>query len=203
MDPTVKQSIASAVTSAVAAVINAIQTKHKEKMLALQEMIEKSLLFRDFSSSTPPSDPDAIFKAHPTTDSLPKTLTERWNQANLGYFDPHLDKANSKDEIVLIGKDVYYRNLVLIVQRLQSLITFRDAVFVKANVATSFRDSALKWYTSKLSNFDRNALNNNPGVKNWVNTLFHRFKVPTSIALRLLTDETYFLDDAQAQWPPA
>ena len=102
-----------------------------------------------------------------------------------------------------VGKDVYYRNVVLFIQRLQSLVTFRGATLVKANIATSLRGSALEWYTSELSDFDCDALNNDPGVKSWVNTLSHRFKVPTSVALGLLTDETYSLDDARARRPPA
>ena len=82
-------------------------------------------------------------------------------------------------------------------------MTFRVAALVKENIATSLRGSALEWYTSELSDFDRNALNNDPGIKSWVNTLSHCFKVPTSVALGLLTDETYTLDDARAWWPPA
>lgn len=105
--------------------------------------------------------------------------------------------------MVLVGKDVYYKNMVLFVQRLQSLVTFKGAALVKANMAMSLRGSALEWYTSELSNFDRNALNNNPGVKSWINTLFHRFKVPTNVALGLLTDETYSLEDARACRPAA
>ena len=77
MDPMVKQSIASAITSAVSVAVDAIQTKHKLEMLALREMIEKSLLLRNSSSSTPSPDPDATLKAHPATDSLPKALTKR------------------------------------------------------------------------------------------------------------------------------
>ncbi len=102
-----------------------------------------------------------------------------------------------------VGKDVYYRNVVLFVQRLQSLVTFKEAALVKANITTSLRNSALELYTSELSNFDRDALNNNLGVKSWVNTLSHCFKVPTSVAFDLLTDETYSLDNARAQRPPA
>ena len=201
--PTVEQSIVNAITSAVAAAVEAIQTKHEEEMLALRKMIEKSLFLRDFSSFTPPPDPDAAPKAHPATNSLPKASTKRWNQANLGYFDPHLDRAHGKGEIVLVGKDVYYRNVVLFVQRLQSLVTFRGTALVKANIATLLRGSALEWYSSELSNFDCNALNNDPSVKSWVNTLSHCFKVPTSVVLGLLTNETYSLDDAQAQRSPA
>ena len=61
----------------------------------------------------------------------------------------------------------------------------------------------LRVYTFELSDFDRDALNNNPGVKSWVDTLSRRFKVSTSVALGLLTDETYIFNDAWAQRPPA
>lgn len=40
-------------------------------------------------------------------------------------------------------------------------------------------------------------------MKSWINTLSHRFKVPTSITLSLLTDESYLLKDAWARCPPA
>ncbi len=202
MDPAVKQSITNAVTSAVTAAIGTIQAKHEEEMLALREMIEKSLLLKDSASSTSPPDLNASSKLSPLAD-LPSKSTERWNQADLGYFDPHLDRAHGEGEIVSLGKDMYYRNVVLFVQRLQNLVIFRGAALVKANIATSLQGSALEWYTSELSDFDRDALNNDPGVKSWVNTLSHRFKMPTSVALGLLTDETYTLDDARARRPPA
>ena len=171
-------------------------------MLSLREMIEKSLLLRESPSATPPPDPDATPKTLPSSDPLPKAPTERWNQADLGYFDPHLDRAHGKGEIVSVGKDVYYRNVVLFVQHLQSFVTFRGAALVRANIAMSPRSSALEWYTSELSNFDRDALNNDLEVKSWINTLSHRFKLPTSVALNLLTDETYSLEDARARRPP-
>ncbi len=166
-------------------------------------MIGKSLLLKESPSNTLPPNPDAIPKVLSGGDSLLKASTERWNQADLGYFEPHLNRAHGEGEMVLVGKDVYYRNVVLFVQRLQSLITFRKASIVKANIATSLQSSALEWYTSELSDFDRNALNNDPSVKSWVNTLSYRFKVSTSVALSLLTDETYSLNDARSRQPPA
>ena len=196
MDSSLKQSITSAVISAVATAVADIQTKHESKMLSLREMIEKSLLLR----KSPP-EPDATPKAYPAANSHPKN--ERWNQAELGYFDPHLDSVHGDGEVVSVRKEVYYRNVVLFVQRIQSLVTFRGAGLVKGNIATSLRGSALEWYTSELSDFDRDALNNNPGVKSWINILSCCFKVPTSVALGLLTDETYSLDDAHARRPPA
>lgn len=64
-----------------------------------------------------------------------------------------------------VGKEVYYKNVVLFVQQIQSRLIFQGAGLVKANIATSLRGSALEWYTSELSDFDREALNNNPDVK--------------------------------------
>ncbi len=203
MDSSLQQFITSAVTFAVATTVAAIQAKHKNEMLSLREMIEKSLLLRESPFATPPPDPDATAKALPGGDSLPKITTERWNQADLGYFDPYLDRAHGEGEIVLVGKDIYYRNVVLFVQYLQSLVTFQGAALIKANIATSLRGSAPEWYTSELSKFDRDTLNNDPGMKSWVNTLSYCFKVPTSVALGLITDETYSLNDVRARRPPA
>lgn len=176
--------------------VTAIQAKYENEMLSLREMIEKSLLLRKSSSTTSPSDLDTIPKALLGSNSLSKTMIERWNQADLGYFDLHLNRAYEKGEIVLIGKDMYYRNIVLFVQRFQSLVTFRGATFINVNIATSLRDSTFMWYTSEFSDFNRNTLNNDSGMKNWVNTHSHHFKVPTSVTLGLLTNETYFFDNA-------
>ncbi len=88
-------------------------------------------------------------------------------------------------------------------QQVQNLVTFKGAATVKANMAISFHGSALEWYTLKLSNFDHNVLNNDPRIKSWINTLSQRFKIPTSVALGLLTDETYSLEDAQHRRLPA
>lgn len=98
---------------------------------------------------------------------------------------------------------MYYRNVILFVHRLQNLVTFQDAALIKANIATSFRGSVLEWYISELSDFERNTLNNDLGVKSWVNILSHCFKIPTSVALGLLTNEIYSLNNACAQRPPA
>lgn len=113
----------------------------------------------------------------------------------MGYFKSQLNRAYGEGEIILVGKNIYYRNVVLFVQRLQSLVTFRGIALIKTNIATSLRDSALEWYTSELNNFNRDILNNNSSVKNWVNTLSHTFKVLTSDVLSLFTNETYSLDD--------
>ncbi len=108
MDISLQRSITSAILSIVATAVATIQAKYENVMLSLWKMIEKSLLLKESPSNTPPPDPDTTPKALFAGDSLPKASTERWNQTNLGYFDPHLNRAYGKDELVLVGKNVYY-----------------------------------------------------------------------------------------------
>lgn len=115
MDSFLQQSIMSEVTSAVAIAVAAIQAKHENEMLSLRKMIGKSLFLKNSPFAISLLKPDAILKAQPGNDSLPKIRTKRWNQVDLRYFDLHLDRAYGDSEIVLVGKNVYYRNVVLFV----------------------------------------------------------------------------------------
>lgn len=74
-----------------------------------------SLLLQDSTSATLFPDSNAAPKTHPGADCLSKVTTEKWNQTNLGYFNPHLNRAYGKGEIVLVRKEIYYMNIVLFV----------------------------------------------------------------------------------------
>lgn len=76
-------------------------------------MIKKSLSLKETPFATLSLDLDAILKVHPINDTLPKI--KLWNQADLAYFDSHFNRAYGKDEIVAVGKNVYYRNVILFV----------------------------------------------------------------------------------------
>lgn len=184
-------------TSEVATAIAVIQTKYEGKMLSLCKIIKKPLLLKNSPSATLLPDFDPCAKASTPSNTFPK-LTERWNQDKLGYFDPYLNKTHGDREIVFIKKHVYYRNVVFFVQRLQNLVTFKETALVKASFATFFCNSILECYISKFSNFDCDALNNNPSVKSWISTLSNCFKVPTSIDFGLLIDKIYSLNDARS-----
>lgn len=165
MNSAVEQLIANAVTSVITVTINIIQARHKEKMLALREMIKKSLLLRDFSSFTSLSNPNTSSKALPSTNFQSKAIN-RWNQLDLNNFDPHLNrKVHDESKMVLVGKNIYYRNMLLFMQLIQNLAMFKDIALVKANIPTSLKRSALEWYTFELTEFNHDVLNNNPSIK--------------------------------------
>ena len=74
IDPIIYYSISSTITSAVATALAFAQTKHKEKMLALREMIEKAMLLRESSSPTPPSNPNMSSKLYLPADLPLKSI---------------------------------------------------------------------------------------------------------------------------------
>lgn len=102
-------------TFVVTTTIAAIQAKPENEMLPLREIIKKSLLLMESPSTTSPPNSDASLKAYVGGKSLPKIKMERWNQADLSYFDLHINRAHEEDEIVWVEKNVYYRNIVFFV----------------------------------------------------------------------------------------
>lgn len=90
------------------------QAKHEKEILALRKMIKKALFFRESGSFTPLSNPNTSSKLALLVDLYTKS-TKRWNQANLGYFDPYLNKVYGESEIVSVRKDVYYKNIMLFI----------------------------------------------------------------------------------------
>lgn len=121
----------------------------------------------------------------------------------MGYFDPHPDASQGVGEIVSLGKKLYLWNVILFIQQIQSLVFFKGALLVKSNIAIPLQGSALEWYTLELDDHNCNTLNRDLGVEKWITMLSQRFKMPTSVALSLLTGKSYSMEDAQRHWPPA
>lgn len=105
-------------------------------------MIKKFLFLKDSAFSTPYPNPRTTSKCLLPLDLCLKA-TDRWNQSDLDYFNPYFDRSHSNGEIVLVGKDIYYKNVVLFIQCLQNLVTFKGIALIKANIATSFSGFAL------------------------------------------------------------
>ena len=132
------------------------------------------------------------------------TPSDRWNATDLGYFDPHLDKSYGEGEIVTVGKDLYFRSVILFIERIKDIAAVKGDALVRTNLNTSLRGAALKWYTAELSNLERTGLRNDPrGVEEWCNALLARFKELPGVALSHLTSEKYTLADARARREPA
>lgn len=128
----------------------------------------------------------------------------KWNASEIGFFDPHLDKSYGEGEVVTVGRDLYYRSVILFIERIKDLAQIKDVSMIRTNLNTCLRGFALEWYTSELRDLERIGLRaDTNGVEAWCRTLKSRFKVRTNVALESLTSERYTLKDARNQREPA
>ena len=67
----------------------------------------------------------------------------RWNAIELGYFNSYLNKFYEESEIITMEKNVYYRSVILFVERIHNLIAMKEEAVVRINVNICFRDSTL------------------------------------------------------------
>ena len=134
----------------------------------------------------------------------PTAPSTSWHASDIGYFDPLLDKAYGEGELLTVGRDTYYRNVHLFVERIKDLAMIKGAALVRNNINTALRGSAQSWYTAELTNLERIGLRSDTnGVDAWCTALIARFKEPSGVALTKLTAEKYTVRDARNRREPS
>ena len=79
----------------------------------------------------------------------------------LGFFDLYLTSSLSLKDVMIISKKLYYRLIILFIDRIADLVTIKLIILVKANFNICLRRAALLWYILKLNNAKRLNLRNN------------------------------------------
>ncbi len=98
-------------------------------------------------------------------DSPTSGTDDKLVRAELGYFDLHLDRCHVEGEIETIGRDLYYRNVILFVQRIQDLIAFESIELVKENFMTLLHWVSFEWYTSEFDESNCDDLRKTPVIE--------------------------------------
>ena len=62
---------------------------------------------------------------------------------DIGFFDLNLSVSYGEGEVVLIGKELYYRNIILFTKRIEDLVITKRYELVRANLNTCLRGVAL------------------------------------------------------------
>ena len=83
----------------------------------------------------------------------------------MGYFDLYLDLSHGEEEAVTVWRNVYYRNMILFVQRVRDPVAFKIVDAVKANLTTLFHGAFFEWYTLEVEESDRDDLKKTPGME--------------------------------------
>ena len=62
---------------------------------------------------------------------------------DIGFFNPNLPISYSESEVVLIGKKLYYRSIILFIKRIKDLVIIKRYELIRANLKTCLRRIAL------------------------------------------------------------
>lgn len=124
----------------------------------------------------------------------------------VGYFDPEFQQehGNTHGPVVNAGKYVYYRDVYIFVDRLKDLANRKPPDQVKDVITECMRGSALIWYSTELTELERDLLRSSAAdLDRWYTTLINKFKVRTAVALSQLSSQTYSFSDMRHTSPRA
>ena len=79
----------------------------------------------------------------------------------LGFFDLYLTSSLGLENIMIINKKLYYRLVILFIDRIADLATIKPVILIKTNINIYLREVALLWYILKLNNAKKSSLRNN------------------------------------------
>ena len=150
-------------------------------------------------ASQSPSDPQESSGSQGVLDADNDHDTSAWRSEDLDFFDPHLPVTSKygSESMVRDGKDVYYRNVHLFIERILNLAVTKDHDVVKTNLNTCLQDIALIWYIDELTALKRFELRQIDLTKKWINSLKKRFKLNQFVAISSLIAEKFFIADVR------
>jgi hypothetical protein len=97
------------------------------------------------------------------------------------FFFPDLHSSYGPSDIVTIGKDSFYRNASVFLDRVDDIVKLRGGDIVRTNLPSCLCGAALQWYTTELSDLEKQSLRSplttiNPGdaLHRWRTTLKKR-----------------------------
>ena len=82
----------------------------------------------------------------------------KWNPAELGFFDPHYDGkslASGASSIDNTSKDTFFRDVHHFITRAREMAITKGGQLVRDNLWLSLRGTALEWWTGELSDAER------------------------------------------------
>ena len=128
----------------------------------------------------------------------------RWNASDVGFFDPFYEgkSAASGEPIVHSGKDTYFRDVHIFIDRIKDMALIKGSDVIRNNLSTCLRGTALNWYHAELSDEGKRILKYGNDVEEWSAALLKRFKENPSTAMAVITKERYSLDDARRHREP-
>lgn len=127
-----------------------------------------------------------------------------WNAAELGFFNPNY---NNQSENTASNKEhlthgIYFNDVHTFIKRAKDMMRTKGEQMVRCNLSSCFRGSALEWYLADLSPYIKSLVQYGTGIDEWENQLLNRFKLSPHIAMRMIFNERYTMEDARRHREP-
>jgi hypothetical protein len=114
-----------------------------------------------------------------------------WRTDEVGFFFSDLHSSYGSSDIVTIGKDSFYRNATVFLDRLDDIVKLRGGELVRSNIPSCLHGAALQWYTTEVSGIEKASLRS-PSTQVNLQDPLHRWKIairrrwdpPVSVALQ-------------------
>lgn len=111
---------------------------------------------------------------------------------DVGYFDPG---AKGTEPVVFISHYTYYHDVYTFVDRLRDMVHLKGEDTIQAYAAACLKGTALEWYTSELTDFEKESLQDRLLENAWIPMLIKQFKPQAANALQSLNVLDYSLRD--------
>ena len=67
----------------------------------------------------------------------------KWKAEKLGFFDLYLTSSLGLGDIMIVSKKLYYRLVILFIDRIADLVTIKLIILIKININICLRGAAL------------------------------------------------------------
>ena len=123
----------------------------------------------------------------------------KWNASEVEFFDSLYDeKSINIDQIMKHAKkNTYFRNVHFFIERVKNIAIIQSEQHVRDNLFTCLRESALQWYTSKISSKTKQLIRYEKKIDHWTTQLLKRFKKITDVSMNIILKERYTMNDAK------
>ena len=143
----------------------------------------------------------------PENGNLPgHTDRNKWNAGDVGFYDPNYEgkSVGSASPIEHTGKETYFRDVHLFIERAKELAAVKGGEMVRNNLWTCLRGTALEWWTAEVSDAEKrlSKYGNGDNIDEWNNLLVARFKQPSHVAIDAVLRERYTMHDASIRREP-
>ena len=145
----------------------------------------------------PPGPLDQVVSGHNVADLS-------WNAAELGFYDPNYENisAQTASDSEHSVRNTYFRDVHTFIQRAKEFIHTKDEHMVRDNLSSCLRGIALKWYTAELSPDIKSLIRYGTGIDEWEKQLLKRFRLAPHIAMMMVVNERYPIEDARRHREP-